>query len=423
MIVKKFIFQLILMITLVFTNQTYAQKKVFNGNPDTAFKIARDLAFNGKRSQAQDSLLFILTKYPNYLDIRAFLASTYSWDGSYAKARKEFAYVINKDNKRKTDWIAYIKNEQYAEKYYKAYNLVQKALIVFPNDADLLQLKAKSEFYSGKKQEAYTTIEKAVKLHPKNQELLDYKNSLETTLSSNTVSLSYSIDVYDKNDRESMHYSTISYGRETRFGSINAKINYSNRFLTDNYQLEVDLYPRIANGLYAYVSGGWSQSPLNPSSRYGAELFKSLPKSFEASLGFRWLKFSTETTIYTGSIGWYTGNDYWAFRTYITPGEPGTSKSGTLIYRKYRSDEDNYLNLEIGFGASPALDRFVPGFTGKEIFQLESQKINFGYYFTSKNNRNVWGFTSGFFREEKPFAKGEYFLYGSFGVSYGIRFK
>ena len=200
-------------------------------------------------------------------------------------------------------------------------------------------------------------------------------------------------------------------------------MNYSNRFETDNYQLEIDLYPRIANGLYAYVSGAFSESPLNPTQRYGFELFKSLPKSFEASLGFRWLKFSTETTIYTGSLGWYTGNSYWALRSYVTPGFPGTSASGRLIYRKYRSDENNYFTFEVGFGASPALDRFAPGFSGSEVFKLDSQALVLGYFFSSKNKKNLWSFDASLFREEKPFAKGEYFIYPTLGFSYAVRFK
>jgi YaiO family outer membrane protein len=423
MIRKKIIASSILIVMMFFTNQFFSQEKVFNGNPDTAFKIARDLAFNGKRKQAQDSLRFILTKYPNYLDIRAFLASTYSWDGNYEKARKEFSYVLKKDEKRKTDWIAYIKNEQYAEKYFRALELSNKALTIFSNDPDLLQLKAKSELNSGKRQEALITIKEAVKLHPNNEEVLSYKNSLENDLSFNAIGINYSMDMYDKNDRDNMYYSTLSYSRQTKYGSITTKINYSNRFQTDNYQLEIDMYPKIAKGLYAYVSGGFSNSPLNPTQRYGFELFKSLPKSFEASLGFRWLKFSTETTIYTGSLGWYTGNSYWAFRTYITPGDPGTSKSGTLTYRKYRSDAENYFTIEAGFGASPALDRFIPNYTGDEIFHLDSQKIVFGYYFSTKSKKNAWGFNASAYREEKPFAKGEYFLYASLGVSYAVKFK
>ena len=403
-----------------------SQQKEFKGNPDTAFKVARELAFNGKRKQAQDSLKFILTKYPNYLDIRAFLASTYSWDGNYNSARKEFEYVLEKDENRKADWVAYIKNEQYAEKYYKALQLSEKALKIFPNDYDLLLLKGKSQFNRGHKEDALETIDEAILIHPENKDLLNYKTSLERNLSTNTIGLSVSLDYYDldkNNGRANMYYSTLSYSRQTKFGSINAKLNYSNRFETDNYQFELDLYPRIANGLYAYVSGGFSNSPLNPTQRYGFELFKSLPASLELSAGFRWLKFSTETTIWTGSLGWYTGNSYWAFRTYITPGDPGASKSGRLIYRKYRSDADNYWTFEVGFGASPALDRFAPGFTGDEIFQLDSQALVLGYFFSTKNKKNLWSFNVSAFREEKPFAKGDYFVYTSLGVSYSIRLK
>ena len=386
MIRKKIIPIIFLILIGISVNDISAQDKVFEGNPDTAFKTARELAFNGKRAQAQDSLRFILTSYPDYLDIRAFLASTYSWDGSYEKARKEFQYVLNKDEKRKTDWIAYTKNEQYAEKYYKALELVQQALIVFPNDPDLLQLKAKSELNSGNREDALRTIKGALELYPENEELGKYKISLEGDVNFNTIGISFFTDYYDldkNNGRANWYYSTLSYSRQTKYGSIIAKVNYANRFETDNYQLEIDLYPRIARGLYAYVSGGFSNSPLNPSQRYGFELFKSLPKSFEASLGFRWLKFTTETTIYTGSLGWYTGNNYWALRSYVTPGFPGTSGSGRLIYRKYRSDADNYFSVEAGFGASPALDRFIPGFTGNEIFQLDSQALVFGYFFSS----------------------------------------
>ena len=81
----------ILILAFLSIFQSFAQQKVFDGNPDTAFEKARELAFNNQRKQAQDTLLFILTKYPDYHDIRSFLASTYSWDGDYKKAKTEFS--------------------------------------------------------------------------------------------------------------------------------------------------------------------------------------------------------------------------------------------------------------------------------------------------------------------------------------------
>jgi hypothetical protein len=41
---------------------------------------------------------------------------------------------------------------------------------------------------------------------------------------------------------------------------------------------------------------------LFPDLRYGAELYKSLPHSLELSAGFRTLKYSTTTNIYTEAL-------------------------------------------------------------------------------------------------------------------------
>ena len=423
MIFKKIIILKILMMLLFSVHQLKAQEKVFKGDPDNAFKVARELAFNGKRKQAQDSLRFILTKYPNYLDIRAFLASTYSWDGNYKGAREEFSSVLKQDSKRKNTWIAAINNELWAEKPFKALELTKQALVYFPKNTDIAQLKAKSEFNLGKTEDALATIDKLLEISPENTKAIDYKESMINLLRNNAIGISYSVDIYDKNDRDAMHYTTVQYSRQTKYGSITAKLDYSNRFKTDNYLYELDLYPRIKEGMYAYLSAGFSNSPLNPSFRYGAELYKSLPKNLEASLGIRGIKFSSTTIIYTGSIGWYTGNSYWVFRPYITPGSPGTSKSGNLEYRKYRADADNYFSIAVGFGVSPELDRFVANLDQETIFQLDSQKLNLGYYFSSKNKKNAWGFKASVFREEKPFSPGDYFLYTSLGVSYDLRFK
>ena len=420
----KFIHAQKLVLVLFFiTINTFSQKKVFVGNPDTAFKQARELAFNSKRKQAQDSLRFILTSYPNYLDIRAFLASTYSWDGSYDLARTEFKYVLDKNPKRKTDWIAAIKNEFYADSLVQAKKLILKALKTFPKDPDIIYQKARSEDRLGESKKALVTLEEILVLDKENKDALSYKENLINSLRLNNVGVSYSTLIYNKNQRSTSHYATIRYGRETKYGSITGKLNYSRRFETNSYQYEVDMYPRIIPGMYAYVSVGFSNSGLFPKIRYGGELYKSLPKSFEASLGFRGLKFSETTIIYTGSVGWYKGNSYWSFRTYVTPGSPGASMSGALTYRKYFSDADNYFSLTAGMGFSPEEERFPVDENNIAVFNLKSQKIGGGYYFSSNNKKHAWGASLNISREEISYDRGEYFLMFSLGASYSLRFK
>jgi len=402
--------------------QCFGQQKVFEGNPDTAFEKAREMAFNQHRKQAQDTLLFILTKYPDYHDIRSFLASTYSWDGEYKKARNEFSYILKKDAQRKSDWIAAIKNELWSDKPFGASELADKALKYFPEDGEILYLKASAQENSNNPEEALSTIQLVLDQNPNDQKAVDYKKKLTNTLSYNAIGIKSSVDFYSE-VFDPMQYYSLNYSRQTKYGSIIAKLNLSRRFNDNGAQFDVDMYPKITKGLYAYVNIGFSNSYLYPDVRYGAELYKSLPKSFEVSLGFRALKYESTTTIYTGSVGWYTGNSYWSFRPYLTPGDNGTSKSGTLNYRKYRSDADNYFSISAGMGFSPEIDRF--NFSGHEdaIIDLQSQKFNVGYYFTSSSKKNAWGIQFGVTHQEISFDPGNYFWIYSAGLNWELKFR
>ncbi len=402
--------------------QSFGQQKVFDGNPDTAFEKARELAFDNQRKQAQDTLLFILTKYPDYHDIRSFLASTYSWDGEYKKARTEFSYILEKDAQRKTDWIAAINNELWSEKPFGALELAEKALKYFPEDGEILYLKASGQENANNPEEALSTIQLVLDQNPNDQKAVDYKNKLTNNLSYNAIGIKSSVDFYSETF-DPMQYYSLNYSRQTKYGSIIGKMNFSRRFNDNGIQFEVDMYPKITKGLYAYMNLGFSNSYLYPDVRYGAELYKSLPKSFEISLGFRALKYETTTTIYTGSVGWYTGNSYLSFRPYLTPGDNGTSKSGTFNYRKYRSDADNYFSVSLGMGFSPEIDRFNFAEDENAIIDLKSQKFNVGYYFTSSNKKNAWGTLLGVTHQEISFDPGNYFWIYSVGLNWELKFK
>lgn len=420
--IPKIVIKLICILTFLLAFEMSGQEKKYNGNPDASFETARNLAFNKQRKQAQDTLLSILTKYPDYHEIRTFLATTYSWDEEYKKARKEFAYVLERDTKNKNTWIAAIKNESWANMPFAALEMTNEALKNFPDDAEILYLKASAQENTNNPIEALNTVQFILDENPEDQKAKDYKVSLNKILSQNSIGINSIVDLYS-DVFDPMQYHTLKYGRQTKYGSIIAKVNFNRRFKENGLQYEVDLYPKISKGFYAYVNVGLSNSFLFPDVRFGAELYKSLPKSFEVSLGFRTLKYSTTTTIYTGSAGWYYGNSYWSFRPYITPGGAGTSTSGTIAYRKYRSDADNYLGLSLGIGFSPETNQFNFNENEASIINLKSQKINLGYYFTSSNKQNAWGTQFAVTHQEIIFDPGKYFWIYSLNLSWEIRFK
>ena len=133
----KYFTQIIFVFIVILHFQGFSQEKEFNGDPDITFETARKLAFDGNRKQAQDSLIMLLKKYPNYLDIRDFLASTYSWDGNYEGARKEFKYVLQNDSDRQTTWVAAINNELWAEVPFSALKMSEEAITYF-NSLEIL---------------------------------------------------------------------------------------------------------------------------------------------------------------------------------------------------------------------------------------------------------------------------------------------
>jgi len=350
------------------------------------------------------------------------LATTYSWDGEYKKARKEFTYVLQKDPQNKSTWIAAIRSEIWGDKPYAALQLITESLMKFPDDPELLYLKATAQEKTNNPLESLSTIQSILDKNPEYQKAKDYQINLSATLRKNAIGIKAQVDIYSE-VFDPMQYYTLNYTRQTKYGSIIAKVNLNRRFNENGAQVEVDMYPKISNGFYAYLNLGFSNSFLFPDIRYGGELYKSLPKSFEVSLGFRSLKYETTTNIYTGSVGWYTGNSYLSFRPYFTPGDTGTSTSGTFTYRKYRSDADNYLGFTVGMGFSPEINQF--NFSGNEsaIVNLKSQKVNIGYYFTSSNKQNAWGTQVGLAHQEISFDQGNYFWIYNVTLSWDIRFK
>lgn len=420
--IRKSIFKISVMVSFLSILQMQGQTVPYNGNPDTSFETARKLAFNQQRKQAQDTLTNILTKYPNYHDIRSFLASTYAWDGDYKKARKEFSYVIEKAPENKENWVAAIKNEAWSDTPYEALEMSKKALKIFPDNSEITILKATALKNTNNAIEAQSTIKALIAKNPEDQEAKEFLADLNASLRTNSVGVRAALDLYSK-VFDPMQFYTLSYSKQTKYGSIIGKYNFSRRFNENGSQIEFDLYPKITKGLYAYLNVGFANTFLFPDLRYGAELYKSLPHSLEISAGFRTLKYSTTTNIYTGSIGWYTGNSYWSIRPYFTPGDGGTSSSAALTYRKYRSNADNYLSFMYSMGISPEVNQFIFDANDARIINLKSQRFNVGYFFTTSKNKDAWGAQFDIAHQEISFDPGNYFWVYSLTVSWDLKFK
>lgn len=397
----------ILIIYLSFCYSGIAQN--LSIDPDSAFVEARKLAFGGNRNAAIMLLKTVTAKYPNYDEVRLFMASVYSWDGQYKIAEAEFQTLISKDNTKLDYWIPYIKNEIYRDDPLSAIELAKKAMEIFPDNAEIVILKAKAEKNNKELHKATDTIKSFLALHPDNKEAKAFKENITENLVSNHISVSYSNDIYSQ-IYDPMHYYLFQAGKLTSRGSIIARYNLNQKFQTYGSQFEIDLYPRIAKGMYGYVNLGYSKSSIFPSWRFGSQIYRSLPRSFEISVGLRSLKFSKDFThIYTGSIGKYFGSSFVYLIPYLIKSSDGWSKSSTITYRKYRATADHFFSISGGLGFSPEINRFGFDNTFEPIVNLKSQKFDISNNFKFINNKNAIGAGISIVRQESVFDPGKYF--------------
>jgi len=399
---------------LFFVQKGITQELAYQGNPDTSFFVARDLAFEGNHSVARDTLRLILSRYPDYTDVRNLLAKTYSWDGNHNEARKHFNKITSVERQNKEVWIAAVKNEIYAENYSIALGLANKALIFMEADPDLQIMRDEIINEIHKKQNA---SQKSTEKELKETEAKSYKNRL---------GIVNSLDVFDV-VYDPMIYSGVEYIRETEIGKIIPRINFSNRFNTNGLQYEMDFYPKISNTFYAYTNYGYSNSRIFPNHRAGAELYANLPKALEVSAGMRYLDFVTsQAIIYTGSVGLYKGNYYFSLRPYITPRTDGPiGFSGSLLARKYFQDRENYFGINLIMGYSPEIKQLISDsdiILAETLLFVESQQLLFEYQFTGNSLTNSYRASLGITRQELVFDPGEFFLALSAGFRYHTKF-
>lgn len=371
---------------IIFHSPVFAQQVE---NVDTAFEEARQHAFNGNYAEARSLARAILDISPNYHDVRILLARTYSWDGEYQEAREQLRIVLNNDPDYSDALIAAIDNELWAENPDEAVRISNRAVNYHPLSEPLLLKNAEAYRNSGREKEALRILDKIDQINPSSENAAQLRRSINMTGLNYTLTASYTYDWFS-DVFDPWQKSHIQLSRKTPAGSIIGRLNYADRFEQTGLQPEIDFYPGIMDGLYGYLNFGYTNNNLYPKYRIGAELYKRLPNGFEASAGFRHLRFQSGTvTIYTGSLSRYWGSWYFSARPYLTPNSTGVSRSLNLTARRYTNGPENYVAFRSGFGFSPEESR-IQDVSG-DVFLVKSQYIGIDFFKTIRYNLAFFG--------------------------------
>jgi YaiO family outer membrane protein len=348
---------------------------------DELFQSARTIAFDQK--DYPKAILICkqaLDKSPDYADIRIFLGRLYTWSKQPDSARLAFSQVLSKQPDNEDASLAYGNLEYWNDNYDKAVQICNEGLTLHPQSKDLLLLKARVLNTMHCFYDANLTIKSLLKIDPTNTTARSLATRINDNSAKNKFGVSYDFIKFDKQFDAPWHLASMEYTRRTGLGAVTARLNYANRFNSNGLQFEMDAYPHISQTFYAYLNGGYSNDVgIFPKYRAGFSLYASLPASFEAEAGFRYLYFGDPTWIYTASIAKYYRNYWFNFRTFLTPSNSAVSQSYALQARYYFGGADDYFNIGIGTGVSPDDARNNILLNQKNNTKLTSDNVSAGF--------------------------------------------
>jgi len=351
---------------------------------------AKDQAYKGDREKARAICRAILAKDFD-ADVAVLMARTYAWDGKYDSTKIVISQVL-KFYPTHWDALDCLSDVQFwEEKYRDAIESCNIALTKDAKDEHFLYKKAKILNAMGQYEQAARQLQTLLKSHPANAEARNKLSSIRADQRRNNIRLAYTYDTFEKNSNQDPWYLVaLSYGRKTSLGSIIGRVNWAERFGSKGFQYELDGYPHISENNYAYLNAGYSNLSIFPKIRAGAEWYHSFPKAFEGSLGMRALYF-TNSDIYmlTGTVGKYTGNYWFSFRTYVIPSSSGSSVSGSIQTRRYFADPEDYIGLKVGYGISPDDRGNGDGSSSYLTLQSQSVRVEYNHLFPGMWTTNV----------------------------------
>ena len=322
-----------LILSLVLLLPSYAQT-------ENILAQARELSGSDHPQQAIALLNEHLREVPDDSDARALLGLICSWNKRWDEGRRAFALVLKSDPDYKDAVLGLIHLELWSGNARRAAELAQNALKSRPLDTD----------YKAELEKAQADLAEARVILPSS-----HGNASPTSDGPNWEAGIAESTIFFSDKRSSWRETAVDISRNFTPGWVTATFSHANWFGEGSNLIDLQSYPSIRHGTYAFIDVAFSpDATLYARYRLGGEIFQSLPRGFEASAGFRYMRFNSNTILYTGSVGKWFGN-YWVLgRTYIDP-DPvtGTSTSFQLSFRKYYDDAEHFIGLRFGEGASP----------------------------------------------------------------------
>lgn len=316
---------------------------------------ARSAALSGHRTEAVSMLQTHLVASPRDVDARLLLGVVLSWDGAYEQARKELQDVLDQSPTYNDARVALANVAWWTGQYQELHNLAVTGRSQRPDDDEWAMQEARALDGLNRRREARQVIVALLARQPGHVQARALKTRLDAELRPWTLSMGVGGDRFSDGRTPWSEYS-VGLSRQTPVGSVIGRMSRASRFGFSDQLFEVEFYPTVRPGTYGFVSYGRAKDDsLFPNYRMAADVYQSLGRGYEASVGFRRLSFSSNTDIYLATLTKYVGNWMLTGKVFSVPDYEGPQDSVSyhaLARRYIRDNGESFLSMGYSHGRS-----------------------------------------------------------------------
>ena len=316
---------------------------------------ARSAAIAGRRTEAVSMLETHLADYPRDADARLLLGVVLSWDGKYDDARKELRQVLDQSPTYNDARVALANVAWWTGSYEELRQLAETARTQRPYDTEWFMQEARALDGLGRHREARAVVLALLARQPGHVQARALRTRLDARLRPWSFTVGYGGDRFS-DGREPWGEYQAALNRQTPVGSVIGRVSRAERFGLSDQMVELEFYPSIRPGTYGFASFGMSQDDtLYPNYRVAADIYQSIGRGMEASVGMRRLGFSSTTDIYVGTLTKYVGNWMLTGKAFAIPDfeGPEDSISYHAVVRRYvKGDGESFLGAGYSRGYS-----------------------------------------------------------------------
>jgi YaiO family outer membrane protein len=296
----------------------HASAAAVDAQEDGQLSDARAAVAAGRRAEAMAMLESRLAAVPRDVDARLLHAQILSWEARYDDARRE----------------------------------LQDVLLQSPSYTDARVALMNVEWWSGRTHEASDVADAILAVDPGHTQARAIRERSDAARRPWLATISHSIDSFS-DGRGAWRETTTSLTRRMPRAAVIARVTDARRSSASDRQVEIEIYPRFRPGTSASVGVGvGADRTFFPAYRASFDLYQTVSRGFELSVGIRRLGFDDPRDVFAAGIAKYSGSWLITLKALHVPGAADATAYQTGVRRYVGSDGTSYVGVAYSHGLS-----------------------------------------------------------------------